>query len=163
MGSISQGLHATPSQVSLLFSSYFFITVVMMLATDSTANHLELKETMVLGSFAISLFALPCGRATSVYQLIGYRSRWGQGNALFVATELTLLVTLSHYNRARPVKYYEAALGAGIACGPLLGAALGQMSWRYPFIGTAVLMLVAGGTTTKWGLHPPSPRLPGRG
>ncbi len=161
--SISQGLHATPSQVSLLFSSYFFITAIMMLATDYTANHLGLKRTMVLGSIAISLFALACGTATTVYQLIGYRSGWGLGNALFVATALTLLVTLSHDSRARPIKYYEAALGAGIACGPLLGAALGQMSWRYPFVGTAVLMLVAGGAITKWVPRTPSQRHPGRG
>ena len=37
---------------------------------------------------------------------------------------------------------YEAALGLGISLGPLLGAALGDMSWRYPFYGTATLMAI---------------------
>ncbi|HEY5788194.1 MAG TPA: MFS transporter [Microlunatus sp.] len=37
---------------------------------------------------------------------------------------------------------YEAALGLGIAIGPLLGGALGSNSWRGPFFGTAVLMAI---------------------
>ena len=37
---------------------------------------------------------------------------------------------------------YEAAMGLGISVGPLLGAALGSLSWRYPFYGTAALMVV---------------------
>ena len=37
---------------------------------------------------------------------------------------------------------YEAALGLGIASGPLLGGLLGDVSWRGPFFGTAVLMAI---------------------
>src|SRR5690625_6607810 len=37
---------------------------------------------------------------------------------------------------------YEAALGVGIATGPLLGGLLGGLSWRGPFFGTAVLMAI---------------------
>ena len=37
---------------------------------------------------------------------------------------------------------YEGALGAGMALGPLVGGALGSISWRGPFLGTAVLMAV---------------------
>ena len=38
---------------------------------------------------------------------------------------------------------YEAALGLGIASGPLLGGLLGGISWRGPFFGTAALMAIA--------------------
>jgi predicted MFS family arabinose efflux permease len=38
---------------------------------------------------------------------------------------------------------FEAALGIGIASGPLLGGQLGEISWRAPFFGVAVLMSVA--------------------
>ncbi|MGI5204096.1 MFS transporter [Spirillospora sp. CA-108201] len=37
---------------------------------------------------------------------------------------------------------YEAALGIGISLGPLVGALLGDMNWRFPFFGTAALMAV---------------------
>ena len=35
---------------------------------------------------------------------------------------------------------YEAALGCGMAVGPLVGGVLGSGSWRYPFFGVAFLM-----------------------
>jgi ACDE family multidrug resistance protein len=38
---------------------------------------------------------------------------------------------------------YEAALGLGIAAGPLLGGLLGDISWRGPFFGVPALMAVA--------------------
>ena len=38
---------------------------------------------------------------------------------------------------------YEAALGLGIASGPLVGGFLGGISWRGPFFGVAVLMAIA--------------------
>jgi MFS transporter, ACDE family, multidrug resistance protein len=38
---------------------------------------------------------------------------------------------------------YETALGVGIAIGPLLGGTLGEISWRGPFYGVAVLMAIA--------------------
>jgi MFS family permease len=37
---------------------------------------------------------------------------------------------------------YEAALGLGISVGPLLGGELGAISWRGPFFGVAVLMVI---------------------
>lgn len=40
----------------------------------------------------------------------------------------------------KSITLYEAALGLGIASGPLLGGALGVFSWRFPFFGTASLM-----------------------
>ncbi|MCB5912086.1 MFS transporter [Streptomyces sp. SF28] len=36
----------------------------------------------------------------------------------------------------------SSALGLGMACGPLLGAILGDLKWRYPFFGTAALMAI---------------------
>ena len=38
---------------------------------------------------------------------------------------------------------FEAALGLGIAAGPIVGGQLGELSWRAPFYGVAVLMTVA--------------------
>ena len=72
-----------------------------------------------------------------------YSRGWGFGNALFVATALTAIVTLSKNGTAKAIILYEAAIGLGISVGPLLGGELGGISWRGPFIGVGVLMVIA--------------------
>jgi ACDE family multidrug resistance protein len=44
---------------------------------------------------------------------------------------------------AQTIVLYEAALGLGIAVGPLVGGVLGSISWRGPFFGVSALMAIA--------------------
>ncbi len=141
--SIAAGLNATPSQVSLLFTSYFFVTAIMMLLTGVASSRLGGKLTLLLGAALIVLFATLSGTSDTVAQLVGYRAGWGLGNALFVATGLSVIVGVASGGVGSAIMIYEAALGLGLSIGPLLGAALGTHSWRYPFFGTAILMLIA--------------------
>ena len=57
---------------------------------------------------------------------------------------------------AGAIVLYETALGVGIACGPLLGAVLGHISWRGPFFGVSALMAIALVATVLF--VPPTPR-----
>lgn len=75
--------------------------------------------------------------------IVALRGGWGLGNALFVATALTAIVSLSNSGTAKAVILYEAAIGLGISVGPLVGGFLGAITWRGPFIGAGVLMAVA--------------------
>jgi predicted MFS family arabinose efflux permease len=59
---------------------------------------------------------------------------------LFIATSLAVIVSSASGGFAGAVVLYETALGVGIASGPLLGGLLGNISWRGPFFGVAVLM-----------------------
>lgn len=52
---------------------------------------------------------------------------------MFFATAMTLLIALSKEVH-EAVGLYEAAIGLGMAGGPLLGGILGGHSWRYPFL-----------------------------
>jgi predicted MFS family arabinose efflux permease len=79
----------------------------------------------------------------SIGQIIGFRAGWGLGNALFIATSLAVIVGSASGGFAGAIVLYETALGVGIACGPLLGGLLGNVSWRGPFFGVSVLMLIA--------------------
>jgi len=71
-----------------------------------------------------------------------FRGGWGLGNAFFVVTALAVLVASSRHGVSSAVLVYEAAMGLGLSAGPLVGAALGVHSWRYPFFGTATLMAI---------------------
>ena len=74
--------------------------------------------------------------------IIGFRAGWGLGNALFISTALATIVGAAAGGADSAIILYEAALGLGIAIGPLLGGALGGISWRGPFFGTSILMAV---------------------
>src|SRR5690606_16763123 len=63
-------------------------------------------------------------------------------NALFIATALACIVAAASGGQAAAILLYESALGLGISAGPLVGAVLGDISWRLPFLGTSVLMLI---------------------
>jgi len=139
---IAKGLHAGPSQVELLFTSYFGITGIMMLVTGVVSSRVGPKPTLLVGLVLVVLFSALSGASSSVSQLVGFRAGWGLGNALFIATALAVIVSAAQGGIGSAIILYEAALGLGISVGPLLGGLLGGFSWRAPFYGTAALMAV---------------------
>lgn len=137
---ISRDLHATPSQAMLLFTSYLFVTAIAMFFSAWVSSRLGSKKTLLLGLTLIVVFAAASGLSSTVNEVIGFRAGWGLGNALFISTSLAAVVAAAAGGTAQAIILYEAALGIGIAVGPLLGGYLGAISWRGPFFGTAVLM-----------------------
>ncbi|WP_045684280.1 MFS transporter [Martelella endophytica] len=154
--SIAKGLDASPSDVSMLFTSYFFVTSVMMLVTGFVSSRIGGPKTLLLGAALIVVFSALAGLSTSVGELVLFRAGWGLGNAFFVVTALSVIVASSRGGMGAAILMYEAALGLGISVGPLLGALLGGMSWRYPFFGTATLMAI--GFIAIFFLLPPMPK-----
>jgi MFS transporter, ACDE family, multidrug resistance protein len=140
---IADNLNASPSQVSLLFTSYMAVMGVAMLVTGVVASRIGPKRTLLLGLLIIIAGAGLAGMSDSVLEIVGWRALWGLGNALFIATALATIVSSARGSVAQAIILYEAALGLGIAVGPLVGGVLGSMSWRGPFFGVSVLMAFA--------------------
>ncbi|MEV0067257.1 MULTISPECIES: MFS transporter [unclassified Amycolatopsis] len=138
--SIAKGLNASPSQVTLLFTSYLGVQVIAMLFTGSMSARFGAKRTVLVGLTLIVAATALCAAAGSIEQLVGLRAVWGLGNAFFIATALSVIVGAATGGQSGAILLYEAALGVGLSVGPLLGALLGTISWRGPFLGTAVLM-----------------------
>jgi MFS transporter, ACDE family, multidrug resistance protein len=138
--SLAGKLHASPSQVELLFTSYLVVTAVMMLVTGWVSSRIGAKRTLITGLVLIVIFAALAGTAGSINGIIDFRAGWGLGNALFIATSLAVIVASASGGFAGAIVLYESALGVGIASGPLVGGLLGNISWRGPFFGVAVLM-----------------------
>ena len=154
---LSEQLHATPSQVSLLFTSYLLVTAVAMLFTGWVASRLGAKRTLIAGLALIVVFSALAGLSDTINQIVGFRAGWGLGNALFIATSLAVIVASASGGFAGAIVLYEAALGLGIAAGPLIGGLLGDISWRGPFFGVAVLMAIALLATVTLVEDPPKP------
>jgi ACDE family multidrug resistance protein len=140
---ISADLGATPAQTMLLFTSYLLVTGLAMFFTSFVSSRIGAKRTLLVGLALIVIFAALAGASDSVGMIIGFRAGWGLGNALFISTALATIVGAASGGADSAVILYEAALGLGIAVGPLLGGALGSISWRGPFFGTAALMAIA--------------------
>jgi len=140
---LASKLKASPAQVELLFTSYLVVTAVMMLVTGWVSSRIGAKRTLVAGLVLIVIFAGIAGSSGTINEIVGFRAGWGLGNALFIATSLAVIVGSASGGMAGAIVLYETALGVGIACGPLLGGLLGNISWRGPFYGVCVLMFIA--------------------
>lgn len=140
---IADNLDASPSQVSLLFTSYMAVMGVAMLITGVVSSRIGPKKTLLLGLLVIIVGAGLAGMSGSIMEIVGWRALWGLGNALFIATALATIVNSAKGSVAQAIILYEAALGLGIAVGPLVGGVLGSISWRGPFFGVSALMAVA--------------------
>ncbi|MET4004130.1 MFS family permease [Arthrobacter sp. UYCu511] len=103
---IAENLSATPSQVSLLFTSYFLVTAIAMLVTGFVSSRLGGKRTLLLGLSIIVIFATLSGLSGSVDALVGFRAGWGLGNALFVATALAVMVGVASGGAATAIILY---------------------------------------------------------
>lgn len=136
-------LNASHTQVELLFTSYLVIMAVAMLVTGAVSSRIGAKRTLIAGLVLIVVFAAAAGSTDTIAGIVGFRAGWGLGNALFIATSLAVIVGSASGGFAGAIVLYETALGIGIATGPLLGGLLGDISWRGPFFGVSVLMLIA--------------------
>jgi ACDE family multidrug resistance protein len=112
--SIGHELNASPSKVTLLFTSYLVVTAVAMLITNRVSSRLGAKKTLIAGLILIVVFSALAGASPAVGYIIGFRAGWGVGNALFIATSLAVIV---------------ASASGGIAIGPLPGGTLGEISY----------------------------------
>lgn len=139
---IAEGLEATPTQTEMLFTSYLLVTGFAMLGTSWLSSRIGAKRTLLIGLALIVIFAAAAGFSGNVEEVIAFRAGWGLGNALFISTALATIVGAASGGTGSAIILYEAALGVGIAFGPLLGGLLGHVSWRAPFFGTAALMAI---------------------
>ncbi|NNC13921.1 MFS transporter [Planctomonas sp. JC2975] len=139
---IANSLKATSAQTELLFTTYLLITGVAMFFTSWLSTRIGTKKTLLIGLAVIVVFAALAGSSGSVWEIIGFRAGWGLGNALFISTALAAIVGAASGGASQAIILYEAALGLGMALGPLVGGLLGNVSWRGPFFGTATLMAV---------------------
>ncbi|ROP76039.1 MULTISPECIES: MFS transporter [unclassified Frigoribacterium] len=140
---IAESLKATPTQTELLFTSYLAVTGIAMFFTSWVSSRLGAKKTLMIGLALIVVFAVLAATSGDVWEVIGFRAGWGLGNALFISTALATIVGAASGGTASAIILYEAALGLGIAIGPLIGGLLGSVSWRGPFFGVTVLMAIA--------------------
>ncbi|MEJ8554236.1 MFS transporter [Tepidibacter sp. Z1-5] len=139
---IAKHIGASHWEIEMLFTAYIFTMAIMMIPSGILATKLGDKRMMCIGLGIVTVFSLLCAVSNGIVQLSIFRSGWGLGNSMFFATAMILLIQFSK-DANRAIGLYEAAIGLGMAGGPLLGGILGGYSWRYPFIATSCLIFIA--------------------
>ena len=89
---IAKDLHAGPSQVELLFTSYFAVTGIAMLVTGFVSSRIGPRRTLLAGLALVVVCSLLAGLSGSIGEIVGWRAGWGLGNALFIATALAVII-----------------------------------------------------------------------
>src|SRR6516225_8014039 len=68
---IAKDLHATPSDVELLFTSYFAVTGISMLLSSVVASRIGAKRTLLAGLTLIIIFSALAGASNTVGAIVG--------------------------------------------------------------------------------------------
>lgn len=139
---LSSQLGASPSEVTLLYSSYNLVMAIGALITGAISTRLGIKKALLVGIVIIGVFSAIAAFATNIWTIISLRGIWALGSSLFFATGLAAMVTVAGVSKTKSIVLFEAAVGIGVAAGPLIGGILGQFSWRYPFMGIGVMMAI---------------------
>jgi ACDE family multidrug resistance protein len=71
---IAHSLHASPSDVELLFTSYFAVTGISMLVSSVVASRIGAKRTLLSGLVLIVIFSALAGASNSVGAIVGLRA-----------------------------------------------------------------------------------------
>ncbi|SFV00243.1 MFS transporter [Alicyclobacillus macrosporangiidus] len=143
LSSILKAMHASAFAVEWLFTSYIAVMALAMLLSGVLSTKFGARRVLIVGLSLVVIFAGLCALAPNIGVLAVFRGGWGLGNAFFTSTALSIIVGASSGGMAAAITLYEAALGLGMASGPLLGGFLGSIHWRMPFAGTSTLMLIA--------------------
>src|SRR5260370_1115120 len=106
---IADNLDASPSQVSLLFTSYMAVMGVAMLITGVVASRIGPKRTLLLGLVIIIAGAGLAGMSGRGLEIVGWRALWGLGNALFIAAGLATIVSPARRAVAQAIIRDQAA------------------------------------------------------
>ena len=130
--------------MSLLFTSYMAVMGVAMLITGVVSSRIGAKRTLLLGLVIIIVGAGLAGTSDTVGGNRRLAGSLGPGQRAVHRDRAGHHRQLRDADRsAQAIILYEAALGLGIAVGPLVGGVLGSISWRGPFFGVSALMAVA--------------------
>lgn len=127
-----------------ILSSMSIGLAAALLTTGTVADDFGRRRTFALGAAVLAVGAIVCAISPNTLIFVLARILQGLGGAAVVASSLGII---AHTHPAGPVRakasgVWGASVGAGIALGPLLAAALDRWaSWREAYVVLAVATL----------------------
>jgi MFS family permease len=144
----SAALGSGPEGQAWILSSMSIGLGVALLSTGAVADDLGRRRALVLGSLVLALSSVVCALAPTTAVLVAGRIGAGVGGAALIAAGLGLIghtYTRGSPEARRASGIWGAALGGGIAVGPLLAAGAQELAgWAASYWLEALLAVVLG-------------------
>lgn len=143
---------AATAQLTSIFTTYNWVTAVMLLAFGLLADRYGRKRAFLLGLGLFALGSTGCGLASSIETLLACRVLQALGGAAMAPASLALiLAATSSSNRPQALAIWGTMAGLAAALGPLLGAlVISTSSWRLVFLLPVPFVLLTFIASTRW-------------
>ena len=140
-GSIS----ASPEQLTWVLTSYILATAVMTPLCGWLAMRFGRKRMIVLSIIGFTAASMLCGIATTVPEMVLYRTLQGlAGAALMPLSQSVMLDTYPQEQIPRVMSLWSAAVIMGPILGPIVGGWITEhLNWRWVFFINLPLGIIA--------------------
>jgi MFS family permease len=137
---VAQGLDASVTQVAAAITAYMVPFAVLQLFSGTVAERLGPRRVVRAGYIGFGAAALGCALAPEIWTFLAARAVMGAANAFLSPILLAALSeVVAPAVLGRTVGTFAAAQTAGLTFAPVLGGALGEISWRLAFVLVAVV------------------------
>ncbi len=137
---VARGLETSVGLVAGAITAYMVPFAVLQLVSGTLAERLGARRVVRTGYVLFGLAALACAFAPEIWSFIAARTVMGAANAFLSPILLAALPeVVAPEVLGRSVGTFAAAQTAGITLAPVLGGALGEVSWRLAFVLVAVV------------------------
>lgn len=133
--SMQGSLGAAQDQINWVLTSYIVAAAIMTPVTGWLSDRMGLRELFIASVAGFVVTSMLCGMATSLVEMVTFRTLQGICGAALVPLSQTVLLNINtreEHGRAM------AIWGAGIMVGPIIGPTLGgwlteTFDWRFVF------------------------------
>ncbi len=133
--SMQGSLGAAQDQITWVLTSYIVASAIMTPVTGWLSDRMGLRELFIASVAGFVVTSMLCGMATSLTEMVVFRTLQGIFGAALVPLSQTVLLNI---NTREEHGKAMAIWGAGIMVGPIIGPTLGgwltdTFNWRFVF------------------------------
>ncbi|MEK8170461.1 MFS transporter [Streptomyces sp. M19] len=144
------GLGATQSELEWAINSYTLVFAGLLFSAGLLGDRFGRKKVLLGGMVVFGIGSALAAFSGSPGELIGYRALMGLGAAFVMPATLAILVNVFERDeQPRAIGIWVAAVGLGIAVGPITGGLLLEHFWwgsvflvNVPIVVAAVIAMV---------------------
>ncbi|MGH3061667.1 MAG: MFS transporter [Gaiellaceae bacterium] len=137
---VARGLDTSLGYVAAAITAYMVPFAVLQLVSGTLAERLGARRVVRAGYLVFGAAALACALAPDIWSFFAARGVMGAANAFLSPILLAALSeVVAPEVLGRTVGTFAAAQTAGLMLAPVLGGALGEVSWRLGFVLVAVV------------------------